>query len=305
MKHSIGTVVNFCTNESRFIGACLKQALVFSSQIIVPVASHFFNGMPENHRLLQQIYTAFPECLFIEYPFLPDRIPSSVFKTVRPEAFWHCISRLIGFSFLDKTIESILFLDADEIADGIRVSEWLNHSDYNHSAALKLANYWYFREPMYQAEKLEDSIVLAQRKALTVDMLLHDDERDAIYGSLPDPKQRNVVGLDNMPLFHHFSWVRTEQEMLQKVRSWGHRKDRDWEALVRREFAGPFQGSDFINGYRFRVVQTPFEFSTVFTAKGRANVLRLSGRDLIELACVTRKSFWSSLTRFFRDEFTF
>jgi hypothetical protein len=294
-KHPIGTVVNFCTNESRFISACLKQALRFSSQVIVPVASHFFDGNPENRALLEQIYQAFPECLFLEYPFIPHKIPKVIFKHIRPEAFWHCLSRLIGVAFLERDLETILFLDADEVADGKGVSEWLDASDYKQHTALKFANYWYFREPLFQAESFEDSVVLVQKRALKMEMLLQDEERNALYDSAAEPKRRGVLGTSGKPLFHHFSWVRTEEEMLRKVKSWGHRKDRDWEGLVRREFAAPFQGVDFVHGYRFHAVDIPFELTSEFENRGKKNVVHLSEGEVIAFAKMKKPSLFQRL----------
>ena len=298
-KHPLGTVVNFCTNESRFIKPCLEQALLFSSQVVVSVASHFFDGTPEDRELLERIYAAFPECQFVEYPFAPDRIPKRIFKAVHPDAFWHCLSRFIGVSMLDEKIESTLFLDADEIADGARLAEWLDCSDYEHHTALKLANYWYFREPVYRAENLEDSIVLVQKRALTADLILDDGERDSIYDSLPGPKRRMVMGTDGQPLMHHFSWVRTEEEMLKKVRSWSHRQDRNWEELVKREFQSPFKGTDFVHGYRFQTVPAPFETSRpLFEPRGKGNVRRISESELKEFAKMKRIPFRRLFSRF-------
>lgn len=291
----IGTVVNFCTNESGFIGACLEQVLHFSEQVVVPVASHFFDGTPEDVSLLQTIYEAFPECLFVEYPFIPDQIPPRVFQKVRPASLWHCLSRLIGVEHLKEEIETVLFLDADEIADGPRVSSWLKGGDYQRYSVLKLANYWYFREAIYRADTLEDSILLAKRQHLSADLLLHNDERDAIYQGIKGLKGRGVLGKEGRPLFHHFSWVRTEAEMLKKVKSWGHRADRDWEALVRKEFSGPFQGKDFIHGYQFDTVTTPFEIpqkAFEFIARGRANVVRLEEEDVKRYAKRKSRSLW-------------
>ena len=294
-KHPIGTVVNFCTNESRFIGHCLEQALLFSRQVVVPVANHFFDGTPENRALLDQVYQAFPECLFIEYPFIPDQIPKAMFHFVRPEAFWHCFSRLIGFFFLDERMDGVLFLDADEIAEGVNMAEWLDCSDYEHHTVLKFANYWYFREPTLQAESLEDSILFVKKRALAIDMLLDNEERNAIYDSLPGPKRRMVLGVDGKPLFHHFSWVRTEGEMLKKVQTWGNRKARDWEQLVKNEFATPFTGTDFIHGYRFRTVTSNFATPTPFAPKGKQNVIRLGEKQVKEFVSLKKISLWRRL----------
>ena len=297
-KQPLATIINFCTNESRFIKLCIEQALVFSQQVIVPVCDHFFDGAPENRTLLEKIYAAFPQCQFIEYPFVPDKIP----KKMGGPHFWHSLSRLLGSQFLESQIESVLFLDADEIPEGTRVAEWLESSDYTCHTVLKMANHWYFREACYRADKWEDSIVLAQKRALTASLLLKQEERDAIYQLLPGPKRRMVAGVDGEPMFHHYSWVRTEEEMLKKVRSWGHRKDRDWEALVKKEFAAPFQGTDFIHAYPCKTITPAFPISfepPVFAPAGPGNVIRMQSREVTSAVRKGQDAFWSLIFRRF------
>lgn len=297
-KHPVATVINFCTNESRFIESCLEQALIFSRQVVVSVSSHFFDGTPENRSLLEKIYAAFPQCYFVEYPFVPKKIRGNILKSVGHEHFWHCASRLVGFHCLKEEIDTVLFLDADEVADGERVQQWLDCSDYQKHRVLKLANYWYFREPCYRAETFEDSIVLIQKKFLTADLLIHPDERCSLYNSLSGPKQRMVTGVDGQPLFHHFSWVRTQEEMLKKVRSWGHKKDRDWESLVAQEFSSPFKGIDFVHGYRFSYVNPPFSISLEtpkFQPNGGTNIRRFTEDELSDLIQLKKTSLWRLL----------
>lgn len=296
-KPPICTIVNFCSNESRFIQPCLEQAMLFSRQVIVPVCDHFFDGSPENRPLLQEIYEAFPDCLFVEYPFKPQKIPKKIWKKVDPAHFWMSLSRLIATQFVDEEIETLLFLDADEITDGARFAEWLENSDYQQHMVLKLANYWYFREPCYQALHFEDSIVLVQKRALDREILLHQDERDAIYNLLPGPKRRQVMGVDGVPMFHHYSWVRTQEEMLKKARAWGHKNDRDWVALVNAEFTGPFRGTDFVHGYHYQTVKPFFEIPlqerTQFKRKGAANVKKLDIEEVLPL--IKSKGIWNLL----------
>ncbi len=232
-------------------------------------------------------------------PFLYLEQVKKIFKKIAPAHFWHSLSRLIGVSFLEERIETVLFLDADEVPEGQKFAEWLDCSDYRPSTALKLANYWYFRSPAHQALKFEDSIVLAQRRSLESDILLHRDERDAIYNLLPGPKRRHVVGSDGKPMFHHYSWVRTQDEMLRKVRTWGHRGERDWEALVQREFANPFSGTDYIHGYSYREVPPLFGLSLSepsFASRGVPNVKRLRRDELLNFV---KKDFRNLLFRLF------
>jgi hypothetical protein len=297
-KHPIATVINFCTNEARFIQSCLEQALIFSQQVIVPISTHFFDGTLENRACLEEIYRAFPECQFVEYPFAPKKVKRSLLKSVGAEHFWHCVSRIVGFSCVDEEIETILFLDADEVPEGKKFQEWLDGGDYRQYAVLKLANYWYFREPRYRAEKLEDSVILAQKKVLTSDVLIHPNERCALYEMLPHPKRRMVTGVDGLPLVHHFSWVRTQEEMLKKVKSWGHKKDRNWEELVTKEFNAPFQGTDFVHGYPFQEVVSPFPICLEppsFTPRGKRNVRKFKEEEFSDLIHSKKTSFWRSL----------
>lgn len=301
-KKPIAAIINFCTNESRFLKACIEQARLFSRQIIIPICDHFFDGTPEKKEELDLIYRSFPDCTFIQYPFIPDQIPKRLFKRIAPDHFWHSLSRLLAFNYLDDAIETILFLDADEVPDGKKFSEWLESSDYHQHMALKMANYWYFREPKYQATLWEDSIVLAQRRALTSWLLLDEREREAIYDFLPGPKRRNVTASDGKPMFHHFSWVRTKEEMLKKVRSWGHRKDRSWESQVEEEFSAPFRGTDFVHGYKYNVVEPQFDIQLDQVRfepalPQAASLKKLSSSQVLKLLKSQNHNAWGWLTQ--------
>ncbi|HSX27142.1 MAG TPA: hypothetical protein VLE89_09090 [Chlamydiales bacterium] len=301
-KHPIAAIVNFCSNERRFIKSCLEQCQIFSRQVIVSVCDHFFDGTAENRALLEEIYGAFPGCLFVEYPYIPEAIPKRIWKMIDPAHFWHSLSRLAGFSFLDDDIEAVLFLDADEVPDGKRFAEWLDCSDYHGHMTLKMANYWYFREPQYQALRWEDSVVLAQRRAINPDLLLRREERDAIYDLLPGPKRRHVIGINGEPMFHHYSWVRTPEEMLKKVCAWGHRGDKNWVDLVQKEFSGPFRGTDFIHGYNYKTVEALFDIrldEPRFEKKGNGVVKRMEEKELLELIQWKKSPFWEWFSQTF------
>ncbi|MCC6127866.1 MAG: hypothetical protein IT584_01525 [Chlamydiae bacterium] len=234
----------------------------FARQILISVCDHFFDGTPENLELLDQIYRSFPDCTFIQYPFAPQKIPKRLFKDISIEHFWHSLSRLVAAQSLESSIETVLFLDADEVPDGKRFQGWLADSDYRKHIALRLANYWYFREPRYQATSWENSVLLVQRRALENSLLLQDRERDAIYDELPGPKRSHVTDANGEPMFHHFSWVRTKEEMLKKITSWGHRADKDWASLVEKEFLGPFSGKDFVHGFFLKISLEKFNMKS-------------------------------------------
>ncbi len=164
---------------------------------------------------------------------------------------------MISFSFLPEEIETVLFLDADEIVEGEAFREWLEEFPYRHYDFLKLYCYWYFRETRYQAKAWETSPLLAKRASINRALLMQKDERSGMFSLGKGKKLEGVLSLADKPMVHHYSWVRTEEEMLRKVRSWGHKEDQDWETLVRQEFKEAFKGKDFVHGYEFLSVK-PF-----------------------------------------------
>ena len=64
-----------------------------------------------------------------------------------------------------------------------------------------------------------------------------------------------VNGLDSEPMIHHYSWVRTYEEMLKKVKHWGNTKDKDWTTMVHKEFEKDFDGTDFVHNYEYNKVE--------------------------------------------------
>lgn len=296
-KPPVATVINFCTNEARFLRACIEECRIFSKEILIPVCDHFHDGAKENRLLLEQIYRSFPDCRFIEYPFIPNGISAKVFRKISPAHFWHSASRALACQFLSEEIERVLFLDADEVPEGEKFLAWLNENGHAQHTVQKLANYWYFREPVYRADDWEDSIVLAERGSLALSILLHEEERNAIYDLLPNPKQRRVVGGDRQPMFHHFSWVRTKEEMLRKTEKWGHRNDRDWKSLIEAEFAAPFSGRDFIHGYRYLECSPPFKLTLEETpvfpeVSANEQLVRLTEGDFFAFLELPRERGW-------------
>ena len=241
----IATVINFSTNETVFLKHCVREASVFSRQILISVCDHFFDGKPENRDLLQGIYAQFPDCKFIEYPFHQG------FYSQHSTRFWHNLGRLLGFYYVDKEIEYVLFLDVDEIVDGVKFLAWLEDFPLNNYEALQLACFWYFRKEHYQSKVWEETPLFMKKTSISHELLMHPFERGGAFFEVTGKKAGFIKGKDGLPMVHHYSWVRSKKEMLRKVVSWGHRGERDWVTLVEEEFSHPFNGKDFIHGYDF------------------------------------------------------
>jgi hypothetical protein len=92
-----------------------------------------------------------------------------------------------------------------------------------------------------------------KRKICTEQLIFSESERWS-YRSHTGLKTLENETLNDQVLCHHYSWVRTKDEMLQKVKSWGHSADKNWTQLVEEEFSRDFNGTDFVHGYTYDIV---------------------------------------------------
>lgn len=239
-RPKISVVINYCSNDKKFLRECLNAARQISNQIIVPVSDHFFDGTPEDMELIEQHATDFYFADFLVFRWQEKRIPSR---------YWHNYARLLGAQKVKDNCDWVLFLDVDEIVEPDLFNKFaiacLNNPHIN---SYKLANYWYFRERKHRAKQIEDSAVIVRSdKSCDIDLSNFNQEREQFeYYNTP-----RKVTIDNKPIIHHYSWVRTKEEMLKKVKAWGHNMDKDWVFLVEEEFSRPFNGRCFVNNYEF------------------------------------------------------
>ncbi len=284
MSHSVATIINFCSNEYRFLEKCIEQARKFSKEIYITVCDHFFDGTEENVDLIHYIFTQFPDCKFIYYPFLLHKISKKLQKKLG-DNFCCGFSRYLGYFFSDPKIEYLLFLDADEIVEGELFLKWLDRFPIHEFSALRLANYWYFREDCFRAKNLEDSALFIKRALLSKKNILQEGDRNALFKHVKGKKLHMVLSNEGKPLLHHYSWVRTKEEMRKKVLSWGHRKERDWVSLVEKEFSAPFSGKDFVHGYTFETVKPFVKISleaNFLVSKEKCQVKKISEKTLLD-----------------------
>lgn len=260
----LGIVINFCSNEKAFLGPLLDQAALFSDHIVVCYGSHTYDGVKEDLEgyVLFQMYRH-PGVRFIEFPVDMSADPSTLRGVVkRPTAYWCNLARWLGICAMPDAVDWVLFLDADEVPDGARVKAWLDTApSFKADHIYKLANYWYFKSVHNQAAVHEDSILLAHRAMLTEAAVFHDDERDGIIKVSAAPQERMVMGLDGAPMFHHFSWVRTRDGLLKKLKTWAHRDDIfkgvDAEALVAHIYRND-EVNDIVHNYPYNRVANVF-----------------------------------------------
>ena len=67
-----------------------------------------------------------------------------------------------------------------------------------------------------------------------------------------------VRAADGEPIVHHYSWAKSKEELLMKVKNWGHMSDKNWIPLIEEEFSRDFNGTDFVHGYQYTILDEPF-----------------------------------------------
>lgn len=263
MRRRIATVINFCTNDFRFFAPCIEAVRSFSDAILVPVCDHFFDGSPENYALLESLYAQYSDLAFIEFAYREEELYGTYVSIPQDSPLWvhhwHNTSRLVAYSHLPEDIEYVLFLDVDEILDGKAFEEWLASAAYRDFEAMRFASYWYFREARFRAADVPDTGLMIRRDCLSQETILDPDERMGTFYACKGKKKRWVKSLEGLPMLHHFSWVRTKEEMLKKVRCWGHHWERDWNTLVEKEYAENFKGKDFVRYYKYAEISPFFD----------------------------------------------
>lgn len=235
----ITTIINMSSLEQDFIPQCIRHSREVSKHVIACYSDKLFTGEPEDLALFESYKEQFPDVTFLLVPFDDKLVSRFMHNRFRATAFTHV------------TTEWVLFLDADEIIDVPRFKAWMllpkQHDSYGFACT------WYFRLKTFQAASLELAGLL-----IKTDKLSYADVAGAYHErwSICKGNYQSAVMYEDVPMIHHYSWVRTKEQMLKKVRGWGHKEDRSWESLVEQEFALPPDPTrpDFVHGYTYNVI---------------------------------------------------
>lgn len=239
MNHKIAAIIPYSTNDYKFLRHCIKNLTEICSQIIVVYSDYFYDGTPENKTLIKRSIEENPEATFVIQEWQQGYHPQ----------YWINKSKVTGYNFVSDKTDYILLIDTDEIAEQQKFRSFLDSLDTSYNSYC-FASYWYFREPSYQANAVEYPVVMVRYDKFRYNIL--DISRDR-QQCMVHPCQEKIL-INGDPIFHHYSWVRTEEEMLKKVSTWGHKFDRNWVDLVKDEFRRPFNGRDFVHGYTYKEV---------------------------------------------------
>ena len=239
----ITTIISYCNNDFKFIEENLQQASKFSNQIFVSYCNYSLNGVLEDEDTLEKMFE-----IAKKYQVVPIKIEYQELETSR---WHHNLMRFLPTWFAKN--DYILFLDADEIIEGDLFNQYLKTKDHEQYDVIAMECYWYFREKNYRAKTTEGAAVMCKKKICNYKYIFSDSERWEFFNRL-DLKAKTNLKFQDKIMCHHYSWVRTKEEMLQKVVSWGHNQDKDWVSLIEQEFSHDFNGTDFVHNYQYDII---------------------------------------------------
>lgn len=157
----------------------------------------------------------------------------------------------------------VYVLDADEVPDGQLVRKWIPgvYAQLSTTTCYKMAAFWYFKKPTFQATTLEDNPLLIHYKHLTKANIFGDSEREHLVTHSQCYIQNFCKNDEDNVLWHHYSWVRSKSAMIQKMKHWGHADDRFKDSSVENVVEEVFKDdnvNDFVHQYRYRQVDNVF-----------------------------------------------
>lgn len=255
----IEAVVLYSSNDHVFANACITSLLELKIKTHVVTYTHMWRGDLENQELLDNTLYPFknnPLFNYYQIEWTPGNSPW----------YWEGTGRYLATQQVSDNTDYILYIDVDEIIDvdgfkkweldGFQVSNtWTNCCNGNifQYDTIKLADYWYWREPIYRSKSVEYNTVMAKTSlAKSIPNIPGGRNNYTDHGSCGFTDQNNTF-------IHHYSWVRNKEQMINKVSNWGHTHDRNnWVEKVNEEFSRPFNGCDFMHGYQYDTVENKF-----------------------------------------------
>lgn len=254
----ISVIINYCSNERMFLDANIIQCKKFSNDIIISYGSHLYDGTPEDFHDIEYFKNKYPSINFVKYNVdINTDLTKQKGVINRPTAYWHNLARWTAIKEI-KNKDWVFIIDIDEIPDGDRVKEWLNIFPLKKEECYKLANYWYFKSPENQATTLEDSVLLINYNYLTENNIFGDWERDSLILSSGTLLRRQIKGIDNKPMFHHYSFCRTKEGLKHKLRNWGHCNEYNNVDKIIEYIYTSDQIRDIIHNYNYITVPNKF-----------------------------------------------
>lgn len=242
----IEAVILYSTNDYKFFKTCITELIKCDIICHIITYTHMWNGTIEDKDILNNSIETFKDNKMVNFYSID-------WHTGEHPWYWEGLGRYLATQNVSNNSDYVLYIDIDEIIDSEGFKFWIESKELEKYDSVQLAQYWYWREPIYQSKNIEYTTVMLKTK-ISKQLDFFKDGRASYF------KAGNIQGQcgGNSPFIHHFSWVRTKQEMINKVSNWGHSGERSWIKLVEDEFSRPFNGTDFVHGYQYNIVENKF-----------------------------------------------
>ena len=231
----IGTVICFTCNDENFLEQMIKTVIPISDKIVLVYSDRYLNGEMQDISKLNKLIALYKslsnKIKVVKYDIDPnlEKECEYAINNITWKRYWICLARKMGFIELGNTYDWILQLDSDEFVDINLFNEWKKNVLVNCSQEIKIINfdnYVYYWSPTYQADKYENSITMVRPQIFENNNIVYNEwERTAYHKFFPDRIKLMNVKYNNKSMFHHYSWVRTEKQINEKIKSWGHSDD--------------------------------------------------------------------------------
>ena len=123
---------------------------------------------------------------------MPDRLYSRYHKLSSDDddwaIYWAATARYIGFHYLRPDMDTIFFLDSDEIVEAEAFLEW-KRDGLKSYAAQRLGAYLYSVKPTSRCKKVVNLPLLVKKDSLGPLTLLNPLERIGTYQAYLGPKR--------------------------------------------------------------------------------------------------------------------
>jgi hypothetical protein len=240
----ISVVINYCSNDEKFIKTNITNCLKFSNDVIVVYCTHLLNGTPENIDKIKLLKNTFPEITLLEIKF----------DLSKDKKYHHNLFRWEGKNVSKNNY--VLFLDADEIFEPDSMVTYLETKDFLNYDVVSFECFWYYRDVKFQATTTEQCGALYRKSILNENIMFSYYERWQFIFESTDLISKQHITLNGNVFVHHLSWVKNKQEMLLKVATWAHQDYENWSIAekVEEEFSREFINRDFVHGYKYTIL---------------------------------------------------
>lgn len=257
MNDDISILITYCTLDDAFLDKCTQEALKITNNVYVFAFDKFFDGTPQDSAKLNRITMGDYKGVIFNFDMYKStsNVRAANENKLRRLA-WEYIQK-------NKPTKYTLLLDVDEIVDANKFIEWYNTKN-SELFSYFFESYWYFRDYDYRALVTESHCI-----PLVLNSRVNPEEDFTLAGMRERwafKKNSCMTGIKLygiVPMFHHYSWVRTKEEMLKKVSVWSHKDDKDWNSLIEEEYSRPFNFSDFVHGYKFEKIANVHGFKSL------------------------------------------